>query len=85
MQLHLLLLTLASLAAASPDLTDRRFIELVTSLDLDYDEDMDAIKESVSGTVETLIVPNCGHSPHVEARTVVVDHVSEFLLTNLRH
>ena len=46
---------------------------------------VDAIKESVSGIVETLILPNCGHSPHVEARTVVVDHVSEFLLTNLRH
>ena len=46
---------------------------------------VDAIKKSVSGDVETLILPDCGHSPHVEARTVVMDHVSEFLLTNLRH
>ena len=38
-----------------------------------------AIARGVSGPVETWMVPNCGHSPHLEAREVVVARMAEFI------
>jgi pimeloyl-ACP methyl ester carboxylesterase len=46
---------------------------------------VEVIKRSVSAPVDTLILSACGHSPHLEARAVVMDRVANFLATNLRH
>ena len=45
---------------------------------------VEVIKRSVSAPVDTLILSACGHSPHLEARAVVMDRVANFLATNLR-
>ena len=45
---------------------------------------IDAIKKSVSGLVETLILPDCGHSPHLEQRDIVVKQITTFLKTSIQ-
>ena len=45
---------------------------------------IDAIKKSVSGVVETLILPNCGHSPHLEQRDIVIKQIITFLRTSIQ-
>jgi pimeloyl-ACP methyl ester carboxylesterase len=40
---------------------------------------VEAIAHGVSGPVETFIVPNCGHSPHLEAREAVLARMAAFI------
>ena len=40
---------------------------------------VEALARGVSGPVETWMVPNCGHSPHLEAREAVVARMAEFI------
>lgn len=37
------------------------------------------IAEQAAGPVETLLLPGCGHQPHLERRTAVVERISAFL------
>jgi pimeloyl-ACP methyl ester carboxylesterase len=41
------------------------------------------IAERASGPVETLILPGCGHQPHLERRQAVCDAVAGFLARRL--
>ena len=36
------------------------------------------------GVVETLILPNCGHSPHLEQRDIVIKQIITFLTTSIQ-
>ena len=38
-----------------------------------------AIVNGVSGPVDSLIVPECGHAPHIQARDVVLERMTEFV------
>ena len=40
---------------------------------------LDAIARGVSGPVETLRVPDCGHAPHVQARAAVETAMVRFI------
>jgi pimeloyl-ACP methyl ester carboxylesterase len=40
---------------------------------------VDGIVQGVSGTVESLLVPGAGHTPHKEASVVVLDAVAKFI------
>ncbi len=38
-----------------------------------------AIVRGVSGQVDRMIVPHCGHAPHIQARQVVLERMSRFI------
>jgi pimeloyl-ACP methyl ester carboxylesterase len=38
-----------------------------------------AIVKGVSGPVDSLIVPDCGHAPHIQAREVVLKRMTDFI------
>ena len=40
---------------------------------------VEAIARGVSGPVETWIIPDCGHSPHLEARDAVLERMAAFI------
>ena len=40
---------------------------------------LDAIAKGVSGPVETVLLPGCGHSPHVEAHDAMLSRVTAFV------
>jgi pimeloyl-ACP methyl ester carboxylesterase len=40
---------------------------------------LDAIARGVSGPVETVLMPGCGHSPHIEARDALLSRVTAFV------
>lgn len=40
---------------------------------------VEAIRSGVSGPAETFLVPKCGHSPHLEAREVVLERMTRFI------
>jgi pimeloyl-ACP methyl ester carboxylesterase len=40
---------------------------------------LDAIARGVSGPVETALMPDCGHSPHIEAREAMLARVTRFV------
>lgn len=40
---------------------------------------VEAIARGVSGPVETWIAPDCGHSPHLEARAAVIERIARFI------
>jgi len=40
---------------------------------------LDAIARGVSGPVETVLIPDCGHGPHIEARGVMLARVTGFV------
>ena len=40
---------------------------------------VEAIASQVRGSVTTLVLPNCGHSPHVERAAEVLDAVTRFV------
>jgi len=40
---------------------------------------VNGIAAGVSGPVETIMVPHCGHSPHIEAREAALSAISSFL------
>lgn len=42
----------------------------------------DAITGCVAGPVETCMIPDCGHVPHLQAREVVIRRIAEFLRTH---
>ena len=42
-------------------------------------EHLEAIARGVSGPVETYVVPECGHSPHLEARSDVIARMAAFV------
>ena len=41
---------------------------------------LDLIKQSIQGECETVLIPACGHHPHLEKQTEVIDLISEFLV-----
>jgi pimeloyl-ACP methyl ester carboxylesterase len=43
------------------------------------EKQVDAIVNTVSGTSEKLIIPDCGHVPHRQANSIVVERVTEFI------
>ena len=40
---------------------------------------VEAIAHGVSGPAETYIIPNCGHSPHLEAREALLERLAAFI------
>jgi pimeloyl-ACP methyl ester carboxylesterase len=40
---------------------------------------VDAIVEQVSGPVESLIIPECAHTPHLQAKQLVLERMSLFI------
>ena len=42
-----------------------------------------AIVSGVSGPVESAIVPDCGHAPHIQARETVLDRMTKFIRARL--
>lgn len=44
-------------------------------------QQINSIKDNVSGLVETIVLPGCGHSPHLEKKNVVVRKIIKFLNT----
>ena len=40
---------------------------------------LDAIAAAVAGPAERVLIPNCGHDPHHEARAVVVERIAAFV------
>ena len=38
-----------------------------------------AIKEGVCGPAETVLIPDCGHSPHLQARAMTVEEITRFI------
>jgi pimeloyl-ACP methyl ester carboxylesterase len=40
---------------------------------------VDAIAAQVSGPVETMLLPRCGHAPHQDHRDVVIERIASFL------
>ena len=40
---------------------------------------VEAIAGGVSGPVEAVLIPNCGHSPHLQAREAVLSRITAFL------
>ncbi len=47
--------------------------------DYGTDAQVAAIARGASGRVETCLVPECGHSPHIDARDAVLARMSEFV------
>jgi pimeloyl-ACP methyl ester carboxylesterase len=45
---------------------------------------LDAIVAGVSGSVERLLVPDCAHAPHHQARTVVLERMAAFVRALMR-
>ena len=45
------------------------------------DAQVEAIVRGVSGPVESLIVPDCGHAPHIQARETVLERMARFVRT----
>ena len=45
---------------------------------------IDAIKKSIPEGVETLILPDCGHIPHLEQRDIVVKRIITFLRARIQ-
>lgn len=45
---------------------------------------VDAIVRGVSGITETLIIPGCAHSPHIQARETTLDGLAVFIESLLR-
>ena len=42
---------------------------------------LDAIVDGVAGPAERVLVPNCAHDPHHQARAVVLERVARFVGT----
>lgn len=42
-------------------------------------DQVDAIRRGVGGMVQTLLVPNCGHAPHIQARDTVLAEMTVFV------
>lgn len=40
---------------------------------------VETIAKGVSGPVETLLIPGCGHSPHLQARDAVLARIADFV------
>jgi pimeloyl-ACP methyl ester carboxylesterase len=40
---------------------------------------VNSIEENVSGAVESLVIPDCGHIPHHQSRDIVVKYVTDFI------
>lgn len=40
-----------------------------------------AIADGVSGPAETWVIPDCGHSPHIEARAAVCRRMADFIVS----
>ncbi len=45
---------------------------------------VEAIASQVSGPVESLLIPDCAHIPHRQARDIVVQKMTEFIFTLLQ-
>lgn len=43
---------------------------------------VESIRSKVSGRVESLLIPNCGHSPHHQAREIVLQGIRHFINKN---
>jgi pimeloyl-ACP methyl ester carboxylesterase len=42
-------------------------------------DQVDAIRRGVTGAVQTLLVPDCGHAPHIQARGPVLTRMTSFI------
>ncbi|MDD9905532.1 MAG: alpha/beta hydrolase, partial [Rhodospirillaceae bacterium] len=68
-----------NIEAALPGITCPLFV--IQGADDEYgtDAQVEAIVRGVSGPAESLIVPDCGHAPHIQARETVLERMARFV------
>jgi pimeloyl-ACP methyl ester carboxylesterase len=73
-----------NMEAALPDITCPMLIVQGKQDEYGTLAQVDAIASGVSGRTETLIIPHCAHSPHLQAEETTLKGMAEFIESLLK-
>lgn len=68
-----------NIEASLPEITCPLFAIQGANDEYGTNAQVSAIVNGVSGPVDSMIVPDCGHAPHIQAREVVLERMTDFV------